>query len=95
MVQRIKHKKSRNSKSPAATGSLDGDLFETLRRLRKQIADDAGIPPYIVFSDATLRELARIKPATLSAFRNVSGVGDVKLERYGEAFVAAIRKGAA
>jgi len=96
MVERIKIKKSRKPKALTMQAcSGDGDLFETLRRLRKQIADDAGIPPYIVFSDATLRELARVKPVTLAAFRNVSGVGDVKLERYGEAFTAAIRQRAA
>jgi ATP-dependent DNA helicase RecQ len=94
MVRRLKLKQNRKSKARnAQAGSVDGELFEGLRRLRKQIADDAGIPPYIVFSDATLRELARTKPMTLAAFRNVSGVGDVKLERYGEAFVAAIRQG--
>jgi ATP-dependent DNA helicase RecQ len=45
----------------------------------------------VVFSDATLREMAAAKPATLGAFRTVGGVGDMKLERYGETFVAAIR----
>ena len=60
-------------------------------KLRKSLADDQGVPPYVVFSDATLRELCFTKPASLGAFRAVSGVGDVKLERYGEAFVEAIR----
>lgn len=67
------------------------DLFEHLRGLRKRLADEQGVPPYVVFSDATLREMAAAKPATLIAFRAVSGVGDMKLERYGETFVAAIR----
>ena len=88
---KLKSKKRKSNERSKEVGSVDSDLFETLRRLRKEIADDGGIPPYIVFSDATLRELARIKPVTLAAFRNVSGVGDVKLERYGEAFVDAIR----
>jgi len=48
------------------------------------------VPPYIVFSDVTLRELAMWKPLTQHAFREISGVGDVKLERYGEKFVEAI-----
>jgi ATP-dependent DNA helicase RecQ len=74
----------------AAAGADDADLFEALRRLRKRIADEQGVPPYVVFSDATLRELSARRPATLGAFRQVGGVGDVKLERYGEAFVAAI-----
>ena len=67
-------------------------LFEELRKLRKRLADERGIPPYVVFSDATLREFAAHKPQTLSAFREISGVGDVKLEQYGEIFTAAIRE---
>jgi ATP-dependent DNA helicase RecQ len=87
-----KPKRERASKGrTAATGSVDSSLFEELRKLRKSLADDQGVPPYVVFSDATLRELCFTKPASLAAFRSVSGVGDVKLERYGEAFVDAIR----
>ncbi|MDQ6931595.1 MAG: DNA helicase RecQ [Candidatus Eremiobacteraeota bacterium] len=83
-------KKGRKAQSALATHSGDHDLFEALRRLRKSIADKQGVPPYVVFSDATLREMARLKPATQSAFLNVSGVGDVKLQRYGKAFVGEI-----
>ena len=53
------------------------DLFEALRVLRKRLADEQGVPPYTVFSDATLRELAAKKPRTQSAFRAIGGVGDV------------------
>ena len=49
------------------------------------------MPPYVVFSDATLRELAAKKPTSLEAFRRISGVGDVKLERYDEVFVETVR----
>jgi len=66
-------------------------LFETLRGLRKRIADEQGVPPYVVFSDATLREFCTNKPMTTAAFREISGVGDVKLQRYGDVFVEAIR----
>ncbi|MBV8530609.1 MAG: HRDC domain-containing protein, partial [Candidatus Eremiobacteraeota bacterium] len=76
--------------SPARTAG-DEELFETLRGLRKRLADAQGVPPYVVFSDATLRELAAKKPTSLEAFRRISGVGDVKLERYGEAFVETVR----
>jgi ATP-dependent DNA helicase RecQ len=69
----------------------DDALFERLRTLRKRLADDQGVPPYVVFSDATLRELCTHQPVTLQAFRQIGGVGDVKLERYGTAFVEAIR----
>jgi ATP-dependent DNA helicase RecQ len=82
--------KGRRGKStPAVAPGADG-LFEVLRTLRKRIADEQGVPPYNVFSDATLRELAARRPTTLSAFRQIGGVGDVKLERYGETFLDAI-----
>jgi ATP-dependent DNA helicase RecQ len=89
---RALRKASRSRKGSAdAAGVYEEDLFEDLRRLRKTLADEQGVPPYIVFSDATLRELAAKTPETLDAFRAIGGVGDVKLERYGEAFVAAIQ----
>ncbi|GAC1388560.1 MAG: DNA helicase RecQ [Vulcanimicrobiaceae bacterium] len=84
-------KKSRSGKAAAPGTARESELFETLRTLRKELAQDQGVPPYVVFSDATLRELATEKPASLGAFRAISGVGDVKLERYGDTFVAAIR----
>ncbi len=73
-----------------AGGAADDDLFDLLRRLRKHLADEQGVPPYVVFSDATLKELAAKRPTTQTEFRGVGGVGDVKLDRYGEAFTAAI-----
>jgi ATP-dependent DNA helicase RecQ len=85
--------KTRFTSSSATAG--DGDLFEALRRLRKGLADEQGVPPYVVFSDATLRELCAHRPTSLQAFRDIGGVGDVKLERYGEVFVEAIRSFAA
>ncbi|HEY1977716.1 MAG TPA: DNA helicase RecQ [Candidatus Baltobacteraceae bacterium] len=75
-----------------STVSTDGsDLFEALRRLRKHIADEQGVPPYVVFSDTTLREMVQMRPTTLEEFRAVGGVGDVKLDRYGATFLEAIR----
>jgi ATP-dependent DNA helicase RecQ len=75
-----------------ALSAVQGDaLFERLRRLRKRLADDQGVPPYVVFSDATLREMCAHQPVTLQALRRIGGVGDVKLERYGTAFVEALR----
>ena len=65
-------------------------LFERLRALRKQIADAEGVPPYVVFSDAALRGMSLSMPATDEEFLAVSGVGPVKLERYGERFMAEI-----
>lgn len=66
------------------------ELFERLRVLRKSIADANGIAPYIVFSDKALRDMCARMPATPEAFLLVSGVGEKKLERYGEEFLAEI-----
>ncbi len=72
---------------------LDSDdqaLFESLRALRKRLAEERGVPPYVIFGDATLVDLCRRRPTTPEAFLEVNGVGAVKLERFGVAFLAAI-----
>jgi ATP-dependent DNA helicase RecQ len=72
--------------------TADGDaLFERLRMLRKQLADSQGLPPYVIFHDATLREMVAQKPQTLSQFAHIRGVGEGKLQRYGQQFIAALR----
>lgn len=76
----------------AASGGYDFDLFEKLRGLRKRIAEDERVPPFVVFSDKTLHEMARIYPVSPSGMRRVGGVGLVKLERYGAAFMQAIKE---
>jgi ATP-dependent DNA helicase RecQ len=75
-----------------ATAGLDEGLFEKLKELRKEIAAKEGVPAYIVFSDASLRDMCRKKPASPVQFSAIHGVGSVKLEKYGEAFVKAIRE---
>ncbi|MBA2372000.1 MAG: ATP-dependent DNA helicase RecQ [Chloroflexi bacterium] len=70
---------------------VDLELFDRLRRLRKQIADREGVPAYVVFSDATLRQMVARKPRRRSDLLSVTGVGKVKLERYGSYFLDAIR----
>jgi ATP-dependent DNA helicase RecQ len=70
-------------------GPID-PLFETLRETRRQIAAKAGVPPYVVFHDSTLREIAERKPRTLLELAEVQGIGAAKLERYGEAVLAAL-----
>ncbi len=65
-------------------------LFEALRARRRELAAEAGVPPYVIFHDSTLREMAGQKPVTLEALARVSGVGEAKLERYGAAFVEVI-----
>jgi ATP-dependent DNA helicase RecQ len=85
--------KSRTSPaaSLAAVSSEGRELFETLRALRKRLADAQGMPPYVIFHDATLREIAERRPVTLGEFAGIRGVGEAKLARYGEEFVAAVR----
>jgi ATP-dependent DNA helicase RecQ len=65
-------------------------LFEALRTRRRELAAEAGVPPYVIFHDSTLREMAALKPATLAALAGISGVGAAKLERFGAAFVELI-----
>jgi len=69
---------------------VDRDLFEHLRALRLSLARTRGVPPYVIFHDTTLRELARLKPTSVDALRHVYGVGARKAEDLGEAVIAAI-----
>jgi ATP-dependent DNA helicase RecQ len=66
------------------------ELFERLRKLRKQLADAQGLPPYVIFHDATLREMVERRPRTLGEFAGIRGVGEGKLARYGQQFIAAL-----
>jgi ATP-dependent DNA helicase RecQ len=78
--------------APAAAGDpRDEELFAALKRLRKQIADARSIPAYLVFSDATLRAMAALRPRTPAELLAVSGVGPIKLETYGGLFLALLR----
>jgi ATP-dependent DNA helicase RecQ len=74
-------------------GDADEALFQALRALRKALADGEGVPAYIVFSDKVLREMAARRPSTPGELLGVPGVGPAKLERYGEAFLGALRRG--
>src|SRR5262245_56191255 len=75
-----------------AFGSPEEALrFDRLRAVRKQLADAEGVPAYIVFSDAVLRQMAQSLPRTKIEMLLLSGVGPVKLERYGDAFLEALR----
>ena len=66
-------------------------LFERLRELRKQIADAEKVPPYVVFADSSLRLMAQMQPQSLEQFKTISGVGQVKLEKYADRFIALIQ----
>ncbi|HEV8584403.1 MAG TPA: HRDC domain-containing protein, partial [Methylomirabilota bacterium] len=73
----------------------DAELFEILRALRRRVAEERGVPPYLIFSDASLRDMARLRPRTLDEFREVKGVGDWKLETFGDRFLTAVRQAVA
>ena len=74
------------------SGDVDDGLFEQLRAVRRRLADEQGAPAFVVFSDATLRNLAAARPTDRRGVLAVSGVGPAKLERYGDDFLAAIRQ---
>ncbi len=69
---------------------MDAGLFEALRLLRRHIAEEANVPPYVVFGDVTLQDLSRSRPTTQAAFRQMHGVGDHKAKQYAETFIAEI-----
>jgi len=75
----------------AAMSLEENARFTRLRALRKRLADGEGVPAYIVFSDAVLRQMAREVPKTRAALLGLSGIGPVKLERYGDAFLESLR----
>ena len=74
-------------------GAIECDevLFERLRTLRRQLADERGVPAYIIFSDVSLREMARNYPTNSTEFRHIPGVGEQKLKDFGEAFLSEIK----
>ena len=82
--------RKKRSRLDAGIGAYDESLFEQLRGLRKRLADEQGVPPYIVFGDASLAQMARDKPLDEGALLAVVGVGQHKLEKYGRDFLDAI-----
>jgi ATP-dependent DNA helicase RecQ len=92
-VELRKQRKSEKTKAPSrriALETVDESLFEALRTLRLDLAQQQGVPPYVIFHDKTLLEMARLQPQDLDALHAVSGVGEQKLRRYGDAFLDVI-----
>ncbi|PSC03632.1 DNA helicase RecQ [Alsobacter soli] len=90
-AERISQKATR----AAAAATLDDDaqrVFEALRAERMRIAREQGVPPYVVFHDATLRDMAMLRPRNRTELAAVQGVGEAKLDRYGAAFLDAVRR---
>jgi len=83
-------KKKKSMRAAAGSAPRDEALFEELRALRKRLADAQGVPPYVIFGDVTLIQMARIRPLDDSALLGVTGVGQHKLDKYGAAFLDAI-----
>ena len=78
------------NKSRFGVTDSDRALWDALRQCRKQLAEENGVPPYVIFHDATLMEMMEYRPTTASELLNISGVGDAKLERYGAEFLEVI-----
>jgi ATP-dependent DNA helicase RecQ len=76
----------------ARAGEIECDetLFDRLRKLRKQLADERGVPAYVIFGDTTLRQMSREYPESTDDLRSISGIGEKKLEELGEAFTSEI-----
>ncbi|HAQ3085730.1 TPA: DNA helicase RecQ [Enterococcus faecium] len=94
-IQVLKGQESVYRKGPKKVQQLSDEetdtLFEVLRELRTDLASEAGVPPYVVFSDSTLKEMSRIRPSSRLEMLQIKGVGQSKLDKYGEAFLSRIK----
>lgn len=86
------NKRNKDRAKEIVAKSPEEELMSTLKELRKKIADEAGTPPYTVFSDKTLEEMIKVMPIDIDSFLTISGVGPIKLVKYGKPFISAIRK---
>ena len=82
----------RQRRREQAPNPVGDPLFEALRALRRELAAEAQVPPYVIFHDATLREMAATRPSSLTQLGEIAGVGARKLEAYGDAFLEVIRR---
>lgn len=89
---RVRSKATRSAVADASWTGVDKGLFERLRELRRTLAQAMGKPPYVVFNDATLRDIARVRPSTLERFATIRGVGQRKRADYGETFLEEVRE---
>ena len=84
--------RQRRSRRDNAANPVGDPIFDALRECRRDLAKEAGVPPYVIFHDSTLREMARIRPKSERDLALVNGVGERKLEAYGAAFLAVLRQ---
>jgi ATP-dependent DNA helicase RecQ len=87
-----KEPRNRRERGGGGVNPVGDPLFDALRDLRRQLAQEANLPPYVIFHDSTLREMAALRPGTLVALGEIGGVGARKLEAYGDAFLEVIRQ---
>lgn len=83
-------RRQRKTRRDRSAGPDADPLFEALRARRRELAAEAGVPPYVIFHDAVLRDIAAEKPGNLAELSRISGVGAAKLERYGKTFLNVI-----
>ena len=88
--RKLKTEKKQRRDTAADLAPADQSLFEALRKRRKELADQLDLPPYVIFHDATLQQMAEHRPQTKAELLSINGVGEAKLERYGEAFLEII-----
>lgn len=86
-----KNSRKKKGKSKTSLRSVDEPLFELLREHRLELANEYGVPPYIIFHDSTLEEMAKTRPDNLEAMRYINGVGEQKLDKYGDSFLNVIQ----
>ena len=93
MLRKVEPRSKKSSLKTArvAPEVKDQPLFDALRALRKSIADEDSIPPYVIFHDKTLAEMVSVQPSSLSEMARISGVGEKKLDKYGAEFLGIIR----
>ncbi|MEO5938591.1 MAG: DNA helicase RecQ [Sphingomonas sp.] len=89
-----RERRQRRGATGGGANPIGDPLFEALRDKRRELAKAASVPPYVIFHDSVLREMAAMKPDSLSALGTISGVGERKLEAYGDAFLHVIREAA-
>jgi ATP-dependent DNA helicase RecQ len=85
-------KRERRRRRDSAPNPVGDPLFDSLRACRRELAEEAGVPPYVVFHDSTLREMAAARPQSREALARITGVGMRKLETYGDAFLNVLRQ---
>ena len=94
LLREEQERSKRGGSKPAQSRIEPGDLplWQALRDCRKGLAEEQGVPPYVIFHDASLRDMLRLRPRDRAELLQVSGVGDSKLEKYGDQFLAVIAR---